>query len=314
MRVLNRVRWGFRQLIGRTDPLILMYHRVADARIDPWNLAVMPALFEEQMAALATSRHVVPLDWLAAEVVAGRRPQGAVAVTFDDAYRDVLENAAPILARHGVPATVFVVSDMIGAKRGFWWDQMAQVVMGAAALPDSLALSFDTPNIARAFARGDRHGLLAAIWSAARVRPFVDRYAAVDEVAAQLRVPVPLTPEAMSKEELHQLTADGLVTLGVHCATHPTLPSLSDADQELEIVRCKQALEEITNAPNRRLAYPFGDYDKRSERIAHDLGFDYAVSVERGPASDPARRFRLPRNQIGNWGERRFRRELRWRG
>jgi hypothetical protein len=34
------------------QPLVLMYHRVADLSIDPWGLAVKPVHFEEQLDVL----------------------------------------------------------------------------------------------------------------------------------------------------------------------------------------------------------------------------------------------------------------------
>ena len=39
----------WRRLRGRKDPIILMYHRVADVAVDPWELAVAPTRFAEQM-------------------------------------------------------------------------------------------------------------------------------------------------------------------------------------------------------------------------------------------------------------------------
>jgi peptidoglycan/xylan/chitin deacetylase (PgdA/CDA1 family) len=54
--------------------------------------------------------------------VAGRIPPGrpAVAITFDDGYRSVLEEAVPRLERHGFPATMFVPTAFVGDRNR--WD------------------------------------------------------------------------------------------------------------------------------------------------------------------------------------------------
>ncbi len=44
-----------------------------------------------------------------------------LAVTFDDSYRSVIELAAPVLARLGVPGTVFVPTAAAGSERPMAW-------------------------------------------------------------------------------------------------------------------------------------------------------------------------------------------------
>ena len=63
------------------------------------------------MSFLRRHRHVVSL----ADMLEGRLPRGrpAVAITFDDGYRSVLTNAAPILSRLGLVATMFVPTKWI---------------------------------------------------------------------------------------------------------------------------------------------------------------------------------------------------------
>jgi peptidoglycan/xylan/chitin deacetylase (PgdA/CDA1 family) len=95
---------------------ILMYHRVA-AQPAGDQLTIAPALFARQMEILARSCRVVSLDGAVAELDQGRvRP--AVAITFDDGYRDFLTQALPVLRRLGLPAAIFVTtrfSDQIAA-------------------------------------------------------------------------------------------------------------------------------------------------------------------------------------------------------
>jgi len=100
--------------IGAVEPggdralRVLMYHKVNDVPENP--LSVPVGLFDEQMAVLGELGYqVVSLDAVL-DHIAGIRPlpPGAVLITFDDGYRDILENALPVLRRYGYPAVIFV--------------------------------------------------------------------------------------------------------------------------------------------------------------------------------------------------------------
>jgi peptidoglycan/xylan/chitin deacetylase (PgdA/CDA1 family) len=87
---------------------VLMYHKVNDLWPNP--TSVPTAVFAQQMALLGELGYTpVSLDAVR-DYYLHRRPlpERAVLITFDDGYRDNLENALPILQRHGYPAVVFV--------------------------------------------------------------------------------------------------------------------------------------------------------------------------------------------------------------
>ncbi len=93
---------------------ILCYHSV-----DPsWRstLAVTPEEFDRQCTWLARNRRVVDVE-RALSMLDGRcrLPAGTVAVTFDDGLSGVASYAAPVLRRHGIAATVFLIAGTLAA-------------------------------------------------------------------------------------------------------------------------------------------------------------------------------------------------------
>ena len=98
---------------------ILLYQRVVSMGQDPWALAVSPEHFEEQMQYLARHRLPMFVDDIVSHLKSGTLPNLAVAVTLDDAYRDNLVYARPILKRLNIPATVFVPTGLVGRPRSF---------------------------------------------------------------------------------------------------------------------------------------------------------------------------------------------------
>lgn len=94
-------------------PVILTYHSLDTSGSV---ISVSPAAFRAQMGWLAEAGiPVVPLERV-------RSVPGAVALTFDDGFRNFFEHAFPVLQQHGFPATVFVVSGYCG-KRNEWPSQ-----------------------------------------------------------------------------------------------------------------------------------------------------------------------------------------------
>ncbi|MCS7007856.1 MAG: polysaccharide deacetylase family protein [Thermoleophilia bacterium] len=93
---------------GERTLRVLMYHKVNDLWPNP--TTVPPAIFDEQMRLLRELGYTpVTLDAVRDHYLASAPlPPRAVLITFDDGYRDNLENAAPILERYGYPAVVFV--------------------------------------------------------------------------------------------------------------------------------------------------------------------------------------------------------------
>jgi peptidoglycan/xylan/chitin deacetylase (PgdA/CDA1 family) len=102
----------------RKDLVILNYHGIGedDRRAAPGNpldLTVSLGNFQRQIAYLRRRHNVVSLrEFLSAHVEGRRLPDYSVVLTFDDGYRDFL-SVAPLLLKHNLPATLFLVTDMV---------------------------------------------------------------------------------------------------------------------------------------------------------------------------------------------------------
>ena len=133
-------RIGLTTLIARLTPYarripafqILVYHRVNDDG-DGFFPAVPVKVFEQQMAYVARTYRVLTIEDLVDRLVRGDLPRNTLAITFDDGYRDTRTHAAPILARHGLPATVFLATSFIGTAEVPWVDRLAMALKATKA-------------------------------------------------------------------------------------------------------------------------------------------------------------------------------------
>ena len=61
-------------------------------------------------------------------------PDNAIAVTFDDGYKDNFVNAFPILRQFRIPATIFLATGSIGSGRILWHDKVFAAFRRTSAL------------------------------------------------------------------------------------------------------------------------------------------------------------------------------------
>jgi len=88
------------------------------------------------------------------------------------------------------------------------------------------------------------------------------------------------------------------VEIGSHTVSHAALTSLSDAGALDELVRSRKQLERKLDHRVTWLAYPYGDYDSRIERLAKKAGYKLAVTTDWGSLQSAQHPFALKRLRI----------------
>jgi peptidoglycan/xylan/chitin deacetylase (PgdA/CDA1 family) len=107
--------------VRRRGAAVLCYHDVGTDPTNRTDYYLGPERFRSHLEWIrGWGLTIVPLAEIVDRLAAGRDLDGLVAITFDDALVGVLEHAAPILEAHHAPATVFVVTDVVGVDPPFW--------------------------------------------------------------------------------------------------------------------------------------------------------------------------------------------------
>ena len=104
----------------------------------------------------------------------------------------------------------------------------------------------------------------------------------------------------LSKEDLKNLSANPLITIGAHTHNHLSLKNLNKEDCINEIKKSKEILEDLINIKIKHFSYPYGSKSDAGERefeIVEALGFKSATTTSVGRV-DKKKLFNLPRIHI----------------
>jgi peptidoglycan/xylan/chitin deacetylase (PgdA/CDA1 family) len=275
--------------LARGRGAILTLHHVrpfsGDAFAPNRLLEITPSFLDEVLGWLAARAiPVVTLDELW-QRVAAPEPQGfAVALTFDDGYRDNIIHAQPILARHRAPWTLFVTADFADGVGQLWWLELEDAIRQLERVevdPGGGTLTFDTATDA-----GKSTAFEALYWKL-RALPEERMRALIGQLAHRAGVDgMALTRSlCLSWDELRAAGSDPLLTFGAHTLSHPMLRKHDLAIAQREIVESKLRIEFELARPVSHFAYPVGDVTSAGPRefaLARSAGFDLAVTTRPG--------------------------------
>jgi len=253
--------------------VVLCYHNVvADAAAGPRDslgLHMPLSRFERQVRWLARTFEVVSLTELVVRVSQGRSLRGVAAITFDDGYRGVFDHAWPLLRDLNIPATVFIVAEAPGRDERFWWDD---------------------PEVLRAYSPARREHWLTALRgdSATIVESLTRARRPSPGKAASARMPAPW-------ETIAAAAASGL-QLGVHSATHRSLPALDEGDLHREVVESRDIIRRRTGVTAEFFAYPYGLWSDRVQHAVRSAGYRAAFTLDHGDST--ADLWALPRMNV----------------
>jgi peptidoglycan/xylan/chitin deacetylase (PgdA/CDA1 family) len=314
-RQTDRLRWHLRVAIAsaisrasslqhqgarRTDPrrpLILGYHRVVEdfahaSATEMPSMLIGRAMFERHVEWVGRRFRFVTLDDIAEHAVEGRPFEEPVAaITFDDGYQDVYENAFPMLKRKGIPAAMFVVTDLVGGPAWQVHDKLYHLIDKAFRVWDdprrrlfALMSDLHIPPADIFRTRASASSPKAAVWSLLPALPQADvrrLMASLELCVKNGTTNVPLSVTWPMVREMR----DGGITIGSHTRSHVSLPRESREAVKEEIEGSKRLLEHEVGEPIRHFAYPDGQFTPAVVDALDRAGYQSAYTA--CPHGDP---------------------------
>lgn len=225
---------------------------------------------------------VVTLDELALRL---QRPESGrmICLTFDDGCLDNLTHALPIFREFQAPFSVNITNGFVAGTVPIWWYFLEDALTANWRLGfrwEGKAYDFltDTPE-ERHLAYDEIAGLLRALGTRRDdLVQVIAEAAEVDPLARTRQI-------SMSWDEVRQMAADPLVTIGAHTHAHHSLNQLSDDELLIEVGKARVELEEQIGQPVRHFAYPFGGnnaVNRREFALVRKLGFTTMVTTRAG--------------------------------
>ena len=250
IRVLNRLQPYF-------SSHILLYHstfsNIPDSLKDGLH-NVTPENIYKQLSWLKRYFDIVELD----ELFTQNDILGRVAITFDDAYISVFEEALPVLKSLGLPSTIFINGSSLDGKV-FWRDKVRFLIN------NSLVEDFLNDN--RGFS--NLYGVTAQNFYKMTKTPIVNS-GVVDILLDRYLEKSGIYLDSFCVDSTMYIKDTPLVKYGNHTYNHYLLSSLNREQQEEEIEKNHNLLKKHTDRLSKVFSIPFGG-DKDFNSITIEL-------------------------------------------
>ena len=265
---------GARVFASRTT-VLLLYHGVPRA-----GDGVSAATFDAHIRFLARHFELISPD--EADRRRSRQRRLRVCLTFDDGFRNNAEVAAPILRKHGVPATFFISSRHATPGKYLWFSYLRALERWFPG--QQLSFRETTFDMTSPDHRRRSIERLSNLLLGLRPHPGA-MYAAIERELPRLEDFIAERDlhdgyAGMTAEQVRELASDPLFTVGAHTEDHPFLTRCDEEERRRQLQVNRDWLEAVSGQPCNTIAYPSGDYDSATLRACRDAAFvrGYAVA------------------------------------
>lgn len=175
-------------------------------------------------------------------------PKSAVVFTVDDGWKANKDNIGTIAEKYSVPVTIFVSTNPVENNEGYWWSYVSKGI-NFIDKKDNVSTLKKVPNEYRL------------------------------EIVEEIKSKIIIKDEALSVDELKEISLNPNITIGSHTISHPILTMCADVFSKNEIQHSKLKIEHWISKDVKYFAFPNGEFSEREINYLKESGYELAFST-----------------------------------
>lgn len=196
-------------------------------------------------------------------------PSSAVILTVDDGWKENKHCIVKIAKKYKIPVTIFITTSPIETGEAFWWSYISA---------------------------GKKNKLTNYTVNELKNVTNEKRIIEVNKIKNIIK----LNKDALTIDEVIEISNDKLITIGSHTVSHPILTKCTDSVSKFEISESKEIISNWINKPVKYFAYPNGNYSDREINYLKQSKYELAFTtvpryIERNGKTD---QYSIPRFDV----------------
>lgn len=236
---------------------------------------------------LTRSYNIVSLSELENFYYRDNRLKSFCHITFDDGDSSFYHIVYPLLKKHRFPVSLYVSPKIIRERVNYWFQEIHNYNRNKL-------LSITERHINNIIPDKEKIPLEEVL----KALPLNSILAIIDQYQTETATPAK-QPINLTVDQLKELDASGLVTIGAHTMNHPILSNETVEECETEIRHSVEGLSNLLNKEVISFAYPNGvpnlDFGQREKNILKKNNIRIALSMENRPINKKGDPLSVPR-------------------
>jgi len=280
------ISWSLEKLHANRGGIILVYHEVSARQL------------RHHLTILSEWYRFVSLSEFVSRLMANQPTAGLAAITYDDGYGPVVENAAQLALENGWPMTFYLPTRYLDTRQPYWYQELRQLLDRAPvrnATLDGLEFQLGSKSLNEMAYESLNHlfrSLHSELEVETRLRRLRQTLHGSEERPDWLK-----TTEPISWERARELARHEALSFEAHTVNHLALSCLGEEAIADEMERCCNRIEEMIGRKVEHFCYPFGGLEEIGEAAQRQARrrFRSATTMQRGRCNRQSDLMMLPR-------------------